>query len=142
VGRHRLLASVGLTSLLCFGMLGLAVGLNWSPHLGLDLEGGLSVVFTPTQRVPMATLQNAANIMNQRANGLGVSQPNIITQGNEIVVQMPGVKDPQRILKVLGTTAQLYFRPVLCGAPAYTKAKTTTPATSSPTTTWKKVRIR
>jgi len=135
VGRHRLLASVGLTSLLCFGMLGLAVGLNWSPHLGLDLEGGLSVVFTPTQRVPMATLQNAANIMNQRANGLGVSQPNIITQGNEIVVQMPGVKDPQRILKVLGTTAQLYFRPVLCGAPAYTKAKTTTPATSSPTTT-------
>jgi hypothetical protein len=51
VGRRRLLASVGLTSLLCFGMLALAVGLSWSPHLGLDLEGGLSVVFTPNQKV-------------------------------------------------------------------------------------------
>ena len=32
---------------------------------------------------------------------------------------MPGVKDPQRVLNILGTTAQLYFRPVLCGVPAY-----------------------
>ena len=140
MGRRRLLASVGLTSLLCFGMLALAVGLSWSPHLGLDLEGGLSVVFTPNQKVSTTTLQNAANIMSLRANALGVTQPNIITQGDEIVVQMPGVKDPQKILKVLGTTAQLYFRPVLCGAPAYSPstgtAKTTT--TTTPTTGAKK----
>jgi preprotein translocase subunit SecD len=126
VGRRRLLASVGLTSLLCFGMLGLAVGCRWSPHLGLDLEGGLSVVYTPTQKVSSATLQNAANIMNARANALGVTQPNITTQGNEIVVQMPGVKDPKRILAIIGTTAQLFFRPVLCGAPAYSAPKTST----------------
>jgi len=119
VGRRRLLASVGLTSLLCFGMLGLAVGMRWSPHLGLDLEGGLSVVYTPNQRVSSATLQNAANIMTERADALGVTQPNITTQGNEIVVQMPGVKNPKRILAIIGTTAQLFFRPVLCGAPAY-----------------------
>ena len=120
MGRRRLLASVGLTSLLCFGMLGLAVGLRWSPHLGLDLEGGLSVVYTPNQKVSTTTLQNAANIMTERADALGVTQPNITTQGNEIIVQMPGVKNPKRILDVIGTTAQLYFRPVLCGAPKYT----------------------
>ena len=45
---------------------------------------------------------------------------------------MPGVKDPKRILNILGTTAQLYFRPVLCGAPAYTGA-TTTKAATKPT---------
>ncbi len=135
MGRRRLLASVGLTSLLCFGMLALAVGLSWSPHLGLDLEGGLSVVFTPNQKVSSTTLQNAANIMSLRANALGVTQPNIITQGDEIVVQMPGVKDPQKILKVLGTTAQLYFRPVLCGAPAYSPATGTAKATTTTTST-------
>jgi preprotein translocase subunit SecD len=116
-------------------MLALAVGLSWSPHLGLDLEGGLSVVFTPNQKVSTTTLQNAANIMSLRANGLGVTQPNIITQGDEIVVQMPGVKDPQKILRVLGTTAQLYFRPVLCGAPAYSPAAGTAKATTTTTTT-------
>ncbi|MFZ0059651.1 MAG: protein translocase subunit SecD [Acidimicrobiales bacterium] len=132
MGRRRLLASVGLTSLLCFGMLALAVGLSWSPHLGLDLEGGLSVVYTPNQKVSAATLQNAANIMIERADALGVTQPNITTQGNEIIVQMPGVKNPKRILSIIGTTAQLYFRPVLCGAPAYTGA-TTTKAATKPT---------
>ena len=127
MGRRRLLASVGLTSLLCFGMLGLAVGLSWSPHLGLDLEGGLSVVFKPNHTVSNATLQTAANIMTDRSSGLGVSGSDITTQGGDIIVQMPGVKDPQRILDILGTTAQLYFRPVLCGAPAYSgpKAKKT-----------------
>ncbi len=123
MGRRRLVASVGLTTLLCFGMLALAVSLNWSPHLGLDLEGGLSVVYTPNHRVSTGTLQNAANIMVDRADALGVTQPNITTQGNEIIVQMPGVKNPKRILAIIGTTAQLYFRPVLCGAPAYSPPK-------------------
>jgi preprotein translocase subunit SecD len=73
--------------------------------------------------------------MSLRANALGVTQPNIITQGDEIVVQMPGVKDPQKILKVLGTTAQLYFRPVLCGAPAYSPATSGTGTAKTTTTT-------
>lgn len=128
--RRRLLASVGLTSLACFGMLVLAVGLGWSPHLGLDLEGGLSVVYQPAHKVSKATLQNVANIMVARADGLGLSSPNITTQGNQVVVQLPGVKDPKRVLSILGTTAQLYFRPVLAGAPAYTPPKHTSVSTT------------
>ena len=92
MGRRRLLASVGLTSLLCFGMLGLAVGFSWSPHLGLDLEGRLSVVFKPNHTVANSTLQTAANIMIDRSNGLGVSGSDITTQGGDIIVQMPGIK--------------------------------------------------
>lgn len=116
-------------------MLGLAVGLGWSPKLGLDLQGGLSVVYQPTRPVSNAQLQTVVNIMSARAGGLGVSQPNITTQsGNggksEVVVELPGVRDAQRVLSAIGTTAQLYFRPVLCGAPPYiaptitTKSKT------------------
>jgi preprotein translocase subunit SecD len=124
VGRQRLIATVLLTTIACFGMLGIAVGMGWSPHLGLDLQGGLSVVYTPAHAVKKATLQNVANIMTERVDALGVSQPNITTQGNQVVVELPGVKDPKRILHIIGTTAQLYFRPVIAGAPPYTPPAT------------------
>ena len=117
--RRSLLASVVASTLACLGMLGAAVGLGWSPHLGLDLEGGLSVVFRPARAVSNATLQTVVNIMSERVNALGVSQPNITTQGKDVVVQLPGVKDASQILAEIGTTAQLFFRPVLCGAPPY-----------------------
>jgi preprotein translocase subunit SecD len=120
---RRLLASVIATTLVCFGTLGLALGMGWSPHLGLDLEGGLSVVFKPAHPVSNSTLQNVANIMNLRVNALGVSQPNITTQGGDVVAQIPGAKNAQQILTTIGTTAQMYFRPVLCGAPAYSGPK-------------------
>jgi preprotein translocase subunit SecD len=102
-------------------MLGLALGLGWSPKLGLDLEGGLSAVYQPDKKVTPATLQNVANIMIERVNALGVSQPNITTQGGDVVVQLPGVKDQHGILTILGSTAQLFFRPVLCNAGPYVK---------------------
>ncbi|MCU1491623.1 MAG: protein-export rane protein SecD [Acidimicrobiaceae bacterium] len=117
---RRLVASVVLTCVACFGMLGLAVGLNWSPKLGLDLQGGLSVVFQPARHVDNSTLQEVATIMSLRVNGLGVSGSTIQTQGGNIVVQVPGVKQAASVLKTIGTTAELYFRPVLGGAPAYT----------------------
>ncbi|HVB06545.1 MAG TPA: protein translocase subunit SecD [Acidimicrobiales bacterium] len=120
---RRLVASVLLCTIACFGMLGVALGLGWSPHLGLDLEGGLSVVYKPVRPVDQATLQNVANIMVIRVNGLGVSQPNITTQGGDVVVQLPGAKNQQTILDTIGKTAQIYFRPVLCEAPAYSGPK-------------------
>ncbi len=108
-------------------MAGLAVGLGWSPKLGLDLQGGLSVTYKPlaqpNQKLTPATLQTVANIMTARVDSFGVSQPNITVQGGDIVVQLPGVKDANTILNQIGNTAQLYFRPVLCGVPAYTPSK-------------------
>ncbi|HTW99799.1 MAG TPA: protein translocase subunit SecD [Acidimicrobiales bacterium] len=118
--RRKLLVSVIGTSLACFAVLGIALGLGWSPKLGLDLEGGLQVVYAPAKTTTTSQLQTAATIMTNRANGLGVSGSSVTTQGTQIVVQIPGIKDAQQALAVLGNTAQLYFRPVLCGAPAYT----------------------
>ena len=132
---RRLLASVVLCTLACFGMLGLALGLGWSPKLGLDLEGGLSVVYAPNKHVQQATLDNVTSIIEQRINALGVSQPNVTTQGPNIVVQLPGVKDPSKVLAIIGETAQLYIRPVLCIAPPYVapKDKSTIPKGPPPT---------
>ncbi len=60
-------------------------------------------------------------ILTNRVNGLGVSGATVNTQGDEIVVQVPDVKDPNQVLKTIGQTAQLLFRPVLCYAPLYTE---------------------
>ena len=117
---RRLLASVLIACLACFGVLAGAVGAGWSPKLGLDLQGGLSVVYQPTRHVDNATLTEVVNIMNLRAQGIGVSGSTVQSQGGNVVVQIPGEKNPQKVLRTLGTTAQLYFRPVLGGAPAYT----------------------
>jgi preprotein translocase subunit SecD len=125
--------SVVLVCLVCFGALGGVIAAGWSPKLGLDLEGGLSVVFQPAQKATPAQLQTVVGIMQARANGLGLSSPNIGTQGNNIVVQLPGVKNFSTVIREIGNTAQLFFRPVLCAANAYTApSPTTTTSTTVP----------
>ncbi len=94
---------------------------NYSPVLGLDLQGGASVVYKPAHTVSQATLQQTISIIRNRVDALGIASPNISQQGNNIVVQLPGVKDAQRALQIVGQTAQLSFRIVLCQVPAYTQ---------------------
>ena len=133
--RRSLLASVVIVCLICFGALGGVIAAGWSPKLGLDLEGGLSVVFQPVHKATNAQLQTVVGIMQSRANALGLSNPNIGTQGNDIVVQLPGVKDFSKVISEIGNTSQLFFRPVLCAADAYTPASSTTTTTTTTTTT-------
>jgi len=91
---------------------------KWSPRLGLDLAGGVSVVYTAEgKNVSTADLTETVNILNQRVNGLGVSGAQVETTGNnQISVQIPGVKNAQQVLDQIGQTARLYFRPVECYA--------------------------
>jgi preprotein translocase subunit SecD len=83
------------------------------PQYGLDLQGGISVVLRPTTDVPNDVLDRAVTIIRQRVDSLGVAEPEIGRQGNNVLVQLPGVEDPQRALDLIGTTAELRFRPVL-----------------------------
>lgn len=95
------------------------VAAHWSPKLGLDLDGGLSVVYKPAHKVSKGDLNQTVTILTNRVDSLGVSGADVGTQGGDVIVQVPGVKDGQQILKTIGETAQLYFRPALCGAPAF-----------------------
>ncbi|MCL4421577.1 MAG: protein translocase subunit SecD, partial [Actinobacteria bacterium] len=109
-----------LSAAVALGALGAVLAVRWSPTLGLDLEGGISVVYKPAHPVTAGVLSESINIIRNRVDALGVSQPNIGSQGSDIVVQLPGVKDRRRALAIIGETAQLLFRPVLCLAPPYT----------------------
>ncbi|MDQ1399859.1 MAG: preprotein translocase subunit SecD [Acidimicrobiaceae bacterium] len=70
----------------------------------------------PKGKVDGGILNQAISIMRKRIDALGVAEPNISRQGNNVVVELPGIKDPARALQVVGQTAQLLFRPVLCTA--------------------------
>ncbi len=106
-----------------------------SPQLGLDLQGGISVVLQPRTDVPSSVLDQAIEIIRSRVDALGVAEPDITRQGENVIVQLPGVRNRERALELIGTTAQLYFRPVLQQLPASESASatTTTPPTTSTT---------
>jgi preprotein translocase subunit SecD len=91
--------------------------------LGLDLAGGLSVVYKPTTNASLADMQEVVTILTNRVDGLGVSGATVNLQGKEVVVSVPGVKHARKVLQAVGQTAQLLFRPVLCEASAGTKMK-------------------
>lgn len=83
------------------------------PLLGLDLQGGVSVVLQPTGEASDEALDQSVEIIRSRVDSLGVAEPEISRQGNTIVVDLPGVEEQQRALELVGRTAELRFRPVL-----------------------------
>ncbi|MGH9046002.1 MAG: protein translocase subunit SecD, partial [Acidimicrobiales bacterium] len=115
--------SLVVVVVLALGALAATLAARWSPRLGLDLAGGLSVVYKPAHKVSTADLHEAESILTNRVSGLGVSGATVGTQGDDILVQVPGVKDGHQILKTIGETAQLYFRPALCGATSFVGAR-------------------
>jgi protein-export membrane protein SecD len=89
-------------------------------HLGLDLQGGISVVLSPVEgsgEVDGDALDKARDIIAQRVDGLGVAEPEISVEGSNIAVQLPGLTKAQDALALIGTTAKLSFRPVLAALP-------------------------
>ena len=84
------------------------------PTLGLDLQGGLEVILQAQpakgQQVTTAGMQVAQNVMRNRVDKLGVSEPEVRTQGkDQIVIQLAGVHDPAKAAQIIGKTAQLLF---------------------------------
>ncbi len=114
--------------------LGFTVATGNSPQLGLDLQGGASVVLQPRDEVASGLLDQAIEIIRDRVDALGVAEPDITRQGDSIIVSLPGVRNKDRAVEVVGQTAQLYFRPVLERLPAVA-APTTTTVPTEPTTT-------
>ncbi|MGH8001440.1 MAG: protein translocase subunit SecD [Brasilonema sp.] len=84
--------------------------------LGLDLRGGaqLTIQVKTTPEIKQITereLEAVKGVVEGRVNGLGVSEPVIQTAGTDkILVQLPGVNDPEQAERILGGTAQLEFK--------------------------------
>ncbi|MGO9885908.1 MAG: protein translocase subunit SecD, partial [Solirubrobacteraceae bacterium] len=107
----------GFVLLLVVGLIAasLFVIFTQTTELGLDLKGGIQLVYQgkPSPQTPKVTqdaLNRAVDIMRERVDQLGVSEPEIQTTGsNLITVGLPDVQDTARAESEVGTTAELYF---------------------------------
>src|SRR3954467_11699957 len=103
-----------------------------APVLGLDLQGGISVVLAPVGEVKNeASLDKAVDIIRSRVDALGVAEPEISRQGENVIIDLPGVRDRDKARRLVGKTAQLRFRPVLASGPDTTASTTTTTKSKS-----------
>jgi preprotein translocase subunit SecD len=81
---------------------------------GLDLQGGMQVLLEadvpPDEPVDRQAVANTKVIIEKRVNGLGVSEPLIQLQGTRrIIVELPGLKNPQEAIAAFGKTGLLEF---------------------------------
>ncbi|MEU6507992.1 MULTISPECIES: protein translocase subunit SecD [unclassified Streptomyces] len=124
-----LIAIVALTG-------GMFLSGNTTPRLGIDLAGGTSITLKAKadqgSAINKANMDTAVDIMNRRVNGLGVSEAEVQTQGNDnIIVNIPKGTNSKEAQAQVGTTAKLYFRPVLTSEPSGTATPTPSPSPSS-----------
>ena len=97
-------------------------GQSNTPQLGLDLQGGTQVTLLPTVSpgsegsITDDQLDQAVSIIRQRVNGLGVAESEVAVQGSgdnaAIIVSVPGSVPQDRLVELVGRTAQLAFRAV------------------------------
>lgn len=110
-----------------------------TPRLGIDLAGGTSITLTAKNEpgqpnaINKTNMDTAVDIMNRRVNGLGVSEAEVQTQGSDnIIVNIPKGTNSKQAREQVGTTAKLYFRPVLTTeVSGADKSATPSPSTSS-----------
>ncbi|MFE9218912.1 protein translocase subunit SecD [Streptomyces lavendulae] len=127
-----LIAMVALTA-------GMFLTKQTTPRLGIDLAGGTSITLKAKSEpgkpdaVNETNMNTAVGIIERRVNGLGVSEAEVQTQGRDhIIVNIPKGTNEQQAREQVGTTAQLYFRPVLAFADGAPVAPETKPS-GSPT---------
>jgi preprotein translocase subunit SecD len=134
--RRSVLRNLIIFVVVVLGSVAGVLAAGWRPLLGLDLQGGVAVVLKPTTAADTDQINQAISIIRSRVDAIGVAEPDITRQGSTIVVQLPGVKDQQRALDLVGTTAELRFRPVLqeVYTPAALDALRNTPTSAPPAT--------
>ncbi|MEU5808382.1 MULTISPECIES: protein translocase subunit SecD [unclassified Streptomyces] len=128
-----LIAMVALTA-------GMFLSKQTTPRLGIDLAGGTTITLKAKSEpgkpdaVNETNMNTAVGIIDRRVNGLGVSEAEVQTQGRDhIIVNIPKGVNEQQAREQVGTTAQLYFRPVLAFADGAPAAPAATPSPSAST---------
>lgn len=111
--KRKGLVSLLFTVVLTAGLLAYTFLAGNKPFLGLDLQGGVAVILAPSGEVTDEQLDDAVSIIRSRVDSIGVAEPEITRQGQNISVEIPGVSDRQQAIDLVGQTGELTFRPVL-----------------------------
>lgn len=121
-GKRRLIVPLVAVLVVAAGVWGAIAAFNIKPRLGLDLRGGTSVTFKPHNpnggSPTKEQIDTTLDIIRNRVNSKGVAESEVTNEGGNIVVAIPDVQNSDEVIRAVGTTAQLQFRPVLAEVPA------------------------
>lgn len=107
--KRALVAFVAVV-LIVLGLIMFTGNKSFAPKLGIDLQGGTRVTLVPQGDTPTPDqLSQARTILENRVNGMGVSGASVVTDGNNLVITVPGSDAGEA--RSLGKTSQLLFRP-------------------------------
>jgi preprotein translocase subunit SecD len=102
--------------ILTTGVLALNIGLKNTPVLGLDLRGGLSVIYATDEPATQDDLIIVRDLMRGQLESFGIAEPDVRVEGDNIVVDLPGVNDQASAFEALQVSGIVTLRPVLsCG---------------------------
>lgn len=102
------------------GLLGLNLGTGNQPILGLDLQGGVSVILQSTDEASADDLLVVQELIRDELETLGIAEPDVRVEGANIVVDLPGVKDQAQALEAVDVAGIVSLRPVLACQPGVT----------------------
>lgn len=116
--RTRLWVSLSATILLVLAAFVGNLVVGNTPLLGLDLQGGASVILEPADDASGADLTVVRDLIRDELERTGIAEPNVRVQGETIVVELPGVKDQQEALAAVDVSGIVELRPVVGLDPA------------------------
>lgn len=95
-------------------LVSLIIVIKLPTNLGLDLQGGMQILLeakdSPTVKVDQDSVLGAMEVIRNRIDSLGLTEPIIQRKGsNQIIVELPGIKDTERAMHLIGDTALLEF---------------------------------
>ena len=111
--KRRLWVSLIGTILIVAGALAGNLATGNTPILGLDLQGGVSVILAPTESASNDDLVIVRDLVREELENFGIAEPDVRVQGDTIVVDLPGVDDQQEALEAVDVSGIVQLRPVL-----------------------------
>ena len=111
--KRRLWTSLIGVVLIVIITLGFNIATDNTPILGLDLQGGVSVILSPTEPATPEELTVIRDQIRSELERQGIAEPDVRVQGDTIVVDLPGVRDQQEALSAVDVSGVVELRPVL-----------------------------
>jgi preprotein translocase subunit SecD len=111
--KRRLWTSLIGVVLIVLITLGYNIATDNTPILGLDLQGGVSVILAPTEDATAEELTVIRDLIRAELERQGIAEPDVRVQGDTIVVDLPGVRDQQEALDAVDVSGVVELRPVL-----------------------------
>ena len=116
MNNKRLWASIIVFVAVVVGLLGTVVSSGRTPVLGLDLKGGLSVIYATEEEADQEQLIIVRDLMREQLESFGIAEPDVRVEGDNIIVDLPGVSDQEEAFAALQVSGIVTLRPVIaCG---------------------------